>query len=80
MVKKRTKELIDAMKRNTDNHFYMSLKEYAETRIYEVQELLVKETDMDNIMRLQGRATEMRELLDGLTRKPIAEQYEGAFN
>lgn len=76
----KAKELIAQLKSNPDNKSYLRLVEYCTTRIYEIQGLLVKETDMNEVQRLQGRATELSELLSGLTRKPVAKQHTGAFN
>ena len=76
----KSKKLIDQLKSNPDNASYLRLVEYATTRVYEIQEMLVTETDPDKLFRLQGRATELNELLKGLTRKPVTEQYTGSFD
>jgi len=78
--KQRTRQIIDSMKRNVDGSFYLMLTEYLKIRIYEIQELLVKTDASHEIYRLQGRATELTEMLKALSRKPLAEQATGAFN
>lgn len=76
---KKTQALLDVIRRNPDNHFYLTLKEFVETRIYEIQEQLVKEKDMDEVKRLQGKADELQTILKGLTRKPVVNTYDGGF-
>jgi hypothetical protein len=78
--KSKPRQLIDGMKRNTDSHFYLSLTEYLQTRLYEIQELLCRTDDTHDIYRLQGRANELEDFLKALTRKPVTEQHTGSFN
>jgi len=72
-------ELIDSMKRNTDNQFFRNLTEYLELRISSQKDLLVSTLDVDEMKRIQGRILELQELLKGLTRKPLKDQHTGAF-
>jgi hypothetical protein len=58
----------------------MQLRDYAEARLSEIQNNLLLETDMDNVKRLQGRAGELKDLLAGLDRKPVVEQFTGSFS
>lgn len=76
----KAKELVNLMKSSPDSTSYLRLVDYCNTRIVEIQGLLVKETDMDEVKRLQGRATELFELLSGLVRKPVTNQYTGSFD
>jgi hypothetical protein len=78
--KTRSRILIDSMKRNTESNFYLHLCEYLKLREHEVQELLCKTDDVHDIFRLQGRVTELNEFLKALERKPVVNQYDGAFN
>lgn len=76
---KTTRSMLDKLKRNPDNSFYLTLREFCIARQYEIQEEMVKETDMDNVKRLQGRAIELKDMLDSLTRKPVVNKHDGAY-
>lgn len=76
---KTKKMLIDDLKINTDNRFYNALLRYLTLRVDEVKAELMKETDMDNVKRLQGRGTELEEFRASLTRKKLQSQYDGSF-
>lgn len=80
MDKSKSKQLIDNMKRNTESGLYLNLHEYLKLREKEIQTLLCKTDDVHDIFRLQGRALEMSEFLKALSRKPLTDQYSGAFN
>lgn len=80
MAKKRSRELLAGLQRNPDNQFYMQLRDYINRRSEEIRDLLCNETDMDEVKRLQGRAGELKDLLAGLDRKPVVEQYTGSFS
>lgn len=79
--KSKKRELLDSLRRSPDNQFFMNLKELLETINYEILRLLVKTTDKDEILRLQGKALLLEELVTDLTRKqPVNKQKTGAFN
>jgi hypothetical protein len=74
------KELIDLMKRNTDNQFFMNLTRYLELRITLQKDTLVGTLDMDEVKRIQGRVLELQEFLKALRRRPVEKQHTGSFN
>ena len=80
LAKKRSRELLVSLQRNPDNQFYMQLRDYINRRSEEIRDLMCNETDMDEVKRLQGRAGELKDLLVGLDRKPVVDQYTGAFS
>jgi hypothetical protein len=58
----------------------MNLMELLKTSNYEILRLLVKTTDRDEILRLQGKARLLEEMMSDLTRKPtVASQHTGSF-
>lgn len=80
MLKTKQREYLEAMKRNPDNHFFVSLTNYLELRIELQKDCLVGQPDMDEIKRIQGRVLELQEFLKGLTRKPSAvPEHTGGF-
>ena len=80
MDKKQT-AIINRLKRNTDNQFYIDLLEYLDNRLEVIKVQLVNAPDDDEFKRLQGRGRELHEFITALTRKPIdVKQHSGAFN
>jgi hypothetical protein len=74
-------ELINSMKRNTDNQFYLNLVGYLELQLELKKTMLVGADDMDEVKRIQGRCRELSDMLKALTRKPVnVSQHSGAFN
>ena len=80
MANKRSRDLLKGLQRNPDNQFYMQLRDYISARSEEIRDLICLETDMDEVKRLQGRAGELKDLLAGLNRKPVVDQYTGSFS
>lgn len=72
--------LYSSLKRNPDNQFYLDLVKLLEFRLDVVKKQLVKAVEEGEMKRIQGRALELTELLQGLQRKPVQEQHTGAFN
>jgi hypothetical protein len=74
-------ELINRLKRNTDNQFFLDLVQLLEFRLSVIKDQLVKCTDEPETKRLQGRGQELQELITDLTRKPlVSKQATGAFH
>jgi ppGpp synthetase/RelA/SpoT-type nucleotidyltranferase len=71
--------LFNNLKRSPDNQFYIDLTTLLNAKLDTVKDQLVESNDTEDILRLQGRAKELTELLKGLTRKPIKKQFDGAF-
>jgi hypothetical protein len=80
-VDKIQKEIINRLKRNTDNQFYVDLLDYSNGRLEVIKMQLLKCTDDDEFKRLQGRGRELDDLIMALTRKPVSiTQHTGSFN
>lgn len=79
MANSDVKKHIESLKRNPDGAAYKVLLHYLELRIEHCKDLLIKETDMDEVKRIQGRAMEIRDMLSGLTRKPVVNKFDGAY-
>jgi hypothetical protein len=76
---KSKKGYIDSLKRSTDSQFYFNLTAYIKVRLEEIKTSAIKETDMDNVKRQQGRAAEMEEFLKSLTRRAVVNEHDGAY-
>lgn len=70
--------LFNNLKRSPDNQFYRDLVTLLEFKLDTTKTQLI-ESDGNDTLRLQGRAKELKEILDGLTRKPSRQQHDGAF-
>ena len=79
MVNGDKKHLMDSMKRNPDGAVYKLLLKYLELRIADLKEKLLTETDMDEVKRIQGRGLEIRDMILALTRKPVVNEFDGAY-
>jgi hypothetical protein len=72
--------MIDRLRRSPDNQFFMNLMELLQSMDYEILRLIVKTTDKDEILRLQGKAQVLEGLIYDLTRKPtVASEHTGSF-
>jgi hypothetical protein len=80
LAKEDKKQLMDSMKRDTNGAMYQLLLKYLELRIADLKDRLLTETDMDEVKRIQGRGLEIRDMLAGLTRRPVAIEFDGAYN
>jgi hypothetical protein len=80
MSKAEHQELMDSMRRNTDNQFFRNLVDYLSLRLRLHKDMLVNAVDVDEIKRLQGRCLELSEMLRALQRPPIQAQSTGSFN
>ena len=79
---KRKKNLYNSIRRDTDSHFYVNLRELLDVELLEILTLMVKTVDKDELLRLQGKAQVLEHMQTELTRKPIGEIQHptGAFN
>jgi len=79
LVKTQQQEYITSMKRNPDGAQYKLLLKYLELRIGALKDQLLTESDMDEIKRIQGRGLEINDMLKALTRKPVVNEFDGAY-
>lgn len=79
MANTKTKSYMDSLKQHPEGTQYQILIKYLELRSAELKDRLVIETDSDEIKRIQGRAREIRDMLKGLTRRPIVNEFDGAY-
>jgi len=81
LVKTKQNEYLDSLKRNPDNSFYLTLVKLLELKLDLVKDQIVRCMDTDETIRLQGRATELDDILKALQRKPVQEhQHTGSFS
>ena len=74
MVKTR-KAYMDDLKRVSDGTFYVTLRNYLEARIKELDEVWASsDGSMDSFRQLQGRKLEVQEILKQLTSRPVKVQ------
>lgn len=79
MANTKQKEYITSMKRNPDGTQYQLLLKYLELRVGLLKDQLLTESDMDEVKRIQGRGLEINDLLKALTRKPVVNEFDGAY-
>jgi len=73
--------LYKKLKTNTDSRLYQDLITLLEFRKDTILKQFIECVDYEETIRLQGRAKELSDLLQGLTRKPIEDSHStGAFN
>jgi len=73
--------LYKKLKANTESLLYQDLITLLEFRKDTIVKQIIDCVDKDETLRLQGRAKELNEMLQGLTRKPIDGTHTtGAFN
>jgi hypothetical protein len=72
-------EMYTSLKRNPDNKFFLDLIKLLEFKLDTSKTQLVKAVGVDEFQKIQGRALELTELLQGLQRKPVHKQPDGAF-
>jgi hypothetical protein len=76
-----TRELYRSLIGNTDNQYYLNLLDLINKLAGETLEKLVKTTDKDEMLRLQGQARSLQDMHSNLTRKPVDnKQYTGSFS
>ena len=78
-MKTKQNELLNSLRRNTDNTFFINLVQLLDLKLGLIKDQLVRCIDDDETKRLQGRAMELSDLLAGLQRKPVKPQHTGAF-
>ena len=78
---KSVRELYTSLAGNPDNQYYLNLLEIVNSLLEETLKQLVKVTDKDEMLRLQGKALLLENFRANLTRKPVvAKQFTGSFN
>ena len=73
-------EYLEALKRNTDNSFYLNLVKLLELKLILIKDQIIRCIDDDEVKRLQGRGIELQDLISSLKRKPVKPQHTGSFN
>jgi hypothetical protein len=78
---KSTRELYRSLIGNPDNQYYLNLLDLIATLTEETLEQMIKVTDKDEMVRLQGQARSLINISANLTRKPVeTRQYTGSFS
>lgn len=67
------------LRRNTDSEFYKDLISLLEFRLDIMKTELIECASVDDYRKLQGRASELKEMLSHLQRKPVKSQRTGAY-
>jgi hypothetical protein len=76
-----TRELYRSLIGNPDNQYYLNLLELVTSLYEEAIKTMLRSTDKDEILRLQGRAQGFDNFRASLTRKPVeTKQYTGSFS
>ena len=73
MVKTKKAYMYD-LKRVADGTFYVTLRNYLEARIKELDEAWAGDGSIDSFRQLQGRKLEVQEILKQLTSRPVKVQ------
>ena len=71
-------QLFTSLKGSPENQFFLNLVSLLEYRLETVKNDLVDSDEIDTQVH-KGRARELKYLISGLTRKPVEEQFTGAF-
>lgn len=77
----KVKELYSHLKGSPENRFYLSLLELLGNIEAENLDQMVKTSDTDELLRLQGGCRVLKNIYDNLTRKPVdvGELKPGAY-
>lgn len=75
---KTAKAHMTAMKRNTENSFYVALRDYLKARQRELNSEWTK-IDVADFKQLQGRKLEIDSMLQELTRNPVKVQHLDSY-
>jgi hypothetical protein len=73
------KELINSLKRNPDNAFFLDLVKLLEFRLDIIKNQLVDASD-NEYKKLQGQGFELRTMLSDLKRRPVDSPFTGGFD
>jgi len=74
-------ELYNSVKSSPDNQLFINFTNLLEFKLDVIKKQLIQAVDSTEMIRLQGRAQELQDILDALRRQPVSKpQYTGSFN